>query len=33
MLATWMASMGVKARIVDKRFDRVNSGYVCTVLL
>ncbi|EGU72927.1 hypothetical protein FOXB_16565 [Fusarium oxysporum f. sp. conglutinans Fo5176] len=27
MLATWMARMGVSTRIVDKRFDRVNSGY------
>ncbi|KAB5581282.1 hypothetical protein GE09DRAFT_1085771 [Coniochaeta sp. 2T2.1] len=26
MLATWMARMGVKTRIVDKRFDRINSG-------
>ncbi|KAI9154778.1 Phenol hydroxylase [Paramyrothecium foliicola] len=26
MLATWMARLGVKTRIVDKRFDRINSG-------
>ncbi|KIX92648.1 uncharacterized protein Z520_11677 [Fonsecaea multimorphosa CBS 102226] len=26
MLCTWMARMGIKTRIVDKRFDRVNSG-------
>ncbi|CAG9983864.1 unnamed protein product [Clonostachys byssicola] len=26
MLATWMARLGIKTRIVDKRFDRINSG-------
>ncbi|KAK3896534.1 FAD-binding monooxygenase [Staphylotrichum tortipilum] len=26
MLATWLARLGVKTRIVDKRFDRINSG-------
>ncbi|KAH6954216.1 hypothetical protein DER45DRAFT_646022 [Fusarium avenaceum] len=26
MLATWMARMGVTTRIVDRRFDRLNSG-------
>ncbi|KAH7114914.1 FAD binding domain-containing protein [Dactylonectria macrodidyma] len=26
MLATWLARMGVKTHIVDKRFDRINSG-------
>lgn len=27
MLATWMARLGVKTRIVDKRPNRINSGY------
>ncbi|UPL02756.1 hypothetical protein LCI18_013690 [Fusarium solani-melongenae] len=26
MLMTWLARLGIKARIVDKRFDRINSG-------
>lgn len=26
MLATWLARMGIKTRIIDKRVDRVNSG-------
>lgn len=26
MLATWMARLGVRCRIIDKRGDRVNSG-------
>ncbi len=33
MLATWLARLGVKTRIVDKRFDRINSGYVFFLLL
>ncbi|EEU33337.1 uncharacterized protein NECHADRAFT_89551 [Fusarium vanettenii 77-13-4] len=26
MLMTWLARLGIKARIVDKRFNRINSG-------
>jgi 2-polyprenyl-6-methoxyphenol hydroxylase-like FAD-dependent oxidoreductase len=28
MLATWMARLGIKTRIVDKRGGQLSSGYV-----
>lgn len=29
MLATWLARLGTKTRIVDKRFSAIHSGYDC----
>lgn len=26
MLSTWMARMGIRMRIIDRRFNKINSG-------